>query len=298
MIKPRFVFFFILLLFTCAACSTDNRIIPFGTDAVEYLDIYNVPVPAGAHMKTITEKEDIETVINTFRKSVRILGDGTAAEPVAGGALYFVFHMTDGTAFTLVYNGNTLQAPDTYYYEVESDKLNGLWSRMKYEAASVAEYELPFYPKDKVPDVGLRFMSRGDYYQLNAWRGGYTWSYAQDEETMVEQHADAPHPLEAGERMTTITLPLDFNEVELLFSMPPDSYTVCYWPAGCIGNAAEYENAFVSTDAPGRVIATQPDTTDGTEGYLYAVYAVYPQGRVSYAFYISKSEQNRSDGRD
>jgi hypothetical protein len=153
---------------------------------------------------------------------------------------------------------------------------------MKYDAQDVPEYELPFYPKDKVPYLGLRYITRGDKYNLTALLGTYSWRYENEDGTMAGIEADSLHPLDAVKDLPAIIKSDDMSEIELIFSMPPDLFTVRRWLDKYSGDAQAYGQYYEMMEVSNKAVAL---SNDGN-GYVYEIHATWQQGNAYYAFYV------------
>jgi hypothetical protein len=274
----------LIILLSCAGCNGGGqKIADFQSNEISNIEIYNLPVPSASKRKIVTGAKDIKTIINTL-SAVRIKGEGSAAESTAGGAIQFVFSKSDNSQFAISYNGSTIQSQENFWYEVDNgDRIFDLWDEMNYTEQDVQEYELPFFPKNKVPYLQLRYMTREDYYNLNALLGTYSWSFENEDGITTAIESDSAHPLDSVGQMPEIEKTDDMRIIELKFLIPPTSYTVRRWENKYIGDAQAYEQYYETADVSDNAIVL---SDDGKE-YVYEVYATWPQGNAHYSFYVT-----------
>ena len=270
-----------LILLSCAACVHHQlNIVDFKPGDVSSVDMYDIHGSASKR-KQVTAEADIKTIMDTL-SAVKIKGGGADAEPTNGGAIQFVFNQSDGCQWTVSCDGSTILSENDFWYAVDDSlSLFALWDQMKYDAQDIPEYELPLYPKDQLPYLGLQFMMDGDLCNTNASVGTYSWSYENEDGTMSGVEACSVPSLDAGAELAPIKKTEDMKEIVLKFSMPPDSYSVVRWPEAYIGDAEAHGRDYEPVDA---VDYTVPLSDDG--GYVYEVYARWPMGRAYYWFYV------------
>ena len=263
--------------------SGNQEIMDFKPSDVMNIEVYDIHGGANGERKIVTEEKDIKVIIDTLL-TLTIIGDGANAETMYGGAIQFVFHKADNSQFALSHDGNTLLTSDGNYYEVKTkSNLFDLWSKLKYDVQSIPEYELPFYPKDRVPILGLRYTHRGELYNDGTLLGTYSWCYENADGTETCVDSDSTHPLDNNSQPDIITKMDDMNKIELVFSMPPSSYTVKRWPDTFIGNIVDnVQNAEIVNVVDSAIVLSNED-----KGYIYEVYATWLQGNAYYSFYIN-----------
>ena len=96
------------------------------------------------------------------------------------------------------------------------------------------------------------------------------------------------HPLDNMSDMSRLDNVLAEHGVEIAFEYMPDHYAVVRWPEEYAGNAEVYDQESEVVIVTDGIITP----TTGSGGYIYEVFAVWPQGNARYAFYIGQEKMN------
>ena len=146
--KKQFAFVLaIVLCLILSSCSQEVSLsLPFEAADVEYVEMFYFIDPTEAEKKVLTEQEDIQDLYQfldglTFRDK--------ETEPVAGGSVTsFRFHLSDGTAYEVIYSSSAVKSGRIWATGTEQDyftsaDVGGIYQSFQYEAEAAAEDELP-----------------------------------------------------------------------------------------------------------------------------------------------------------
>ncbi len=270
-----------LSLVSCAASTT--KIIDLKAEAVLRVDVYDIHGPVNAKQKSVTEKKDIQTIMDTLN-STKITGQGSFDNKTVSDAIQFVFYKENGSKVTISCDGASIACTGNYIYTIDSDnKIFKLWDKMDYSQKDVYEYELPLYPKNKIPDLTLQYVTSGDIYNQSAPNSNSNWRVENSDGTSISTIACGFHPLDSVKSYNTIQREADMSEITLIFSMPPSSYSIRRWQDKYIHDTDSYEDNFETVEVTDNKIAL----SDDGNGYVYEVHANWEQGDAHYSFYIS-----------
>lgn len=134
------------------------------------------------------------------------------------------------------------------------------------------------FTKFSVPTMKLQYTVEGKTEKVSVKHGTSSWN-----NIFGSRQSDSLHPLDSVGRMQEIEKTDDIKELHIEFSSPPTSYTARRWKESYIRNEDAYENYYERLDVSDNTIYL-PD--DG-RGYIYEVHAIWPQGNVYYAFYVT-----------
>jgi len=151
--KAITLFVMFIFLIGAAGCSeqTTNIVLDFSAVDVENIELYYYEdVPVNAKMQTITEQEDITSILNTLT-SIKVKKG--SYEPTAGGSVIsFRFNLSDETSFEIIHNNyrvkkGQIMSSYNFDYRTEAD-ICGLWDDFSaYDISDASESELPHYEK-------------------------------------------------------------------------------------------------------------------------------------------------------
>jgi len=135
-------------------------------------------------------------------------------------------------------------------------------------------------PREEIPELQLEYNVDGMPHKVTALRGVCNWTF--DNGTAVL--TDSAHPLNSVEYMPEIKKNDQLESLKITFTLTPDSYTVRRWHESCIGETYEqykyeqYEEITITDDT---ITLSHNDN-----GYIYEVYATWPQSYIYYSFYV------------
>ncbi|MDR3289013.1 MAG: M56 family metallopeptidase [Peptococcaceae bacterium] len=265
-----------------------GQIIDFSADEIQSVEFINIPVPRAAEKKTVTEANDIQKIMDSLAGLK--LGAPSLLSSITGGSLRFVFHKTDGSQVSVLYNGEIVSISDGRGYTVDGrGELNDLWEAMHYTVSTVQEYELND-GNDQAPLLGLTYTVGAGSTQETSYGGmalaGTTrWSYENNDGTTISFDADALQPLDRNDYGGSVfALADEAGIVSFYFTLLPETYTVRRWNDRFMGDASSYEKNYEIVASSGYTI---PIAANDGNGYVYEVHAQWPQGDVYYAFRVT-----------
>lgn len=132
------------------------------------------------------------------------------------------------------------------------------------------------------PDLQLQYTVDGQEAETVVPSGNYEWYYDNGDGTRTGGIASGPHPLDLSKATPVITQDAGLTQLEVVFSLIPDSYSVRCWPDSCLGNAQKYENDASALAVSGNVI----NLPANGRGYIYELNAEWADGSASYSFYV------------
>jgi|GEM_PF-2921845 len=281
--KRIFLGLTVLILLLLIGCNDGGqKTLDFKPKDVMSIEVYNTQ-NTFPKKKTVTGEKDIKAVIDTFNAE-KIIGEDVAEDKVYGGAMQLLFLKSDGSSLAIHYDGSTIMAVDTFCYEVEErSKIFDLWEQMEYDEQEIPKYDLPFHPKDQVPYLKIQFTSHGETGYAVATMPGCSWDYENEDGTMSGFEACGNSPLDSIDMVRKIEKTADMSELELIFTIPPESYTVRRWHEKYIGDAQENWQHYEVLNVSDNNIIILPD--DGA-GYVYEVHAKWQQGYSDNCFYV------------
>lgn len=120
--------------------------VPFEESEIESLEAYHYDgVPVAAEKKLVTGAEDITYLYETFRDL--LLQEKEVEELTGASVTSFRFHLTDGTAYEIIYVGHGVKSGkiktsggSSYFTSAD---IGQIWKNLSYEAEPVSETELP-----------------------------------------------------------------------------------------------------------------------------------------------------------
>lgn len=122
---------------------------------------------------------------------------------------------------------------------------------------------------------------------VEALKGGYSWTYPQEDGKLVGVNADSPHPMDADAKELTPALETSESAAQLTFDAQPDEITVSCWDAADWGDTAAASETVSVTD-------NQMELAQGDR--VYQVTATWEgdgtssQGTCSYSFSVHRAE--------
>ena len=280
--KRIFLGLTVLILLLLIGCNDGGKkTLDFKPKDVMSIEVYNTQ-NTFPKKKTVTGEKDIKAVIDTFNAE-KIIGEDAAEDKAYGGAMQLLFLKSDGSSLAIHYDGSTIMAADTFCYEVEERReIFDLWEQMEYDEQEIQKYELPFHPKDDVPYLKVQFTSHGETGYAIATFIGSRWDYEIADGTMVSEIA-CGGSINYISELSKIKKTADMSEIELIFTVPPESYTVRRWYNQYIDETQGNRRRFEDIDVPDNNIIILPD--DGA-GYIYEIHAEWQQGYSDYAFHV------------
>ncbi|MDD4729787.1 MAG: M56 family metallopeptidase [Dysgonamonadaceae bacterium] len=138
------------------------------------------------------------------------------------------------------------------------------------------------YLKD-IPTMQLKYTIEGTTDKVTVKPGTSSWNY-NNESIEIE----SPHPLDSVGFIPKIIKSDNLNEITVIFSSTPTSYTVRYWADNYIGNEKAYEDFYNVVEISNDIIVLP----NGEPGYIYEIHAMWPQGNAYYAFYVTDINDN------
>ena len=149
--KKQFAFVLaIVLCLILGGCSQEVSLsFPFEDADVVRIEMFHFIAPTEAEKKVLTEQEDIQNLYQ-FLSGLTLQDKET--EPVAGGsATSFRFHLSDGTAYEIIYSSIAVKSGRIWATGMDQDyftsaDVGGIYQSFQYEAEAAAEEELPVLP--------------------------------------------------------------------------------------------------------------------------------------------------------
>ena len=146
-------FTFVLTMVLClvlGGCSQEESLsLPFEDADVERVEMFSFIDPTEAEKKVLTQQEDIQNLYQ-FLNGLTLQDKET--EPMAGGSVTsFRFHLSDGTAYEIIYSSIAVKSGRIWATDMEQDyftsaDVGGIYNAYHNEAAAAAEEELPVLP--------------------------------------------------------------------------------------------------------------------------------------------------------
>lgn len=146
-------FAFVLAVVLCLIVGGCNQEVslsfPFEAADVERVEMFYFISPTEAEKKVLTEQEDIQNLYQ-FLSGLTLQDKET--EPVAGGsATSFRFHLSDGTAYEVIYSAIAVKSGRIWATGMDQDyftsaDVGGIYNAYHNEAEAAAEGELPVLP--------------------------------------------------------------------------------------------------------------------------------------------------------
>ena len=146
-------FAFVLAMVLClvlGGCSQEVSLsIPFEAADVKRVEMFSFIDPTEAEKKVLTQQEDIQNLYQ-FLNGLTLQDKET--EPMAGvAATSFRFHLSDGTAYEVIYSSSAVKSGRIWATGMEQDyftsaDVGGIYQSFQYEAEAAAEEELPVLP--------------------------------------------------------------------------------------------------------------------------------------------------------
>lgn len=143
-------FAFVLTMVLClvlGGCSQEESLsLPFEDADVERVEMFSFIDPTEAEKKVLTQQEDIQNLYQ-FLNGLTLQDKET--EPMAGvAATSFRFHLSDGTAYEVIYSSSAVKSGRIWATGMEQDyftsaDVGGIYQSFQYEAEAAAEEELP-----------------------------------------------------------------------------------------------------------------------------------------------------------
>ena len=149
--KKQFAFVLaIVLCLVLGGCSQEESLsLPFEDADVERVEMFSFIDPTEAEKKVLTQQEDIQNLYQ-FLNGLTLQDKET--EPMAGvAATSFRFHLSDGTAYEVIYSSSAVKSGRIWATGMEQDyftsaDVGGIYQSFQYETEAAAEEELPVLP--------------------------------------------------------------------------------------------------------------------------------------------------------
>ena len=149
--KKQFAFVLsIALCLILGGCSQEVSLsFPFEAADVGGVEMFYFIAPTEAEKKVLTEQEDIQNLYQ-FLSDLTLWDKET--EPMAGGCVTsFRFHLSDGTAYEVIYSSIAVKSGRIWATGMEQDyftsaDVGGIYNAYHYEAEESSQEELPVLP--------------------------------------------------------------------------------------------------------------------------------------------------------